>query len=269
MTLVSQGLPNDQPDRFILLDMAVPILPNNFNPLSRPPLNPTQPLSWPDCYHPTLTATHCRIRNDLTAGDPWPHPKYQLRHRERLLEKRHFQDVARRDTLRKEQEPLLAADNRQASTVTLHLPSEHDAESQYDGSVHKTIGTSRAPSIVSKRPTKMSDFLRSVLGKFLRCIPCLRPDLDIYDRDFSDNPLRGFDIFGTTPPDSMPVREINDPWNVFHEFDALKRIEADYHERMKAKVQADIDRAREQDEPLHPQLQSKCQSASMSACLWR
>ncbi|KAK0479783.1 hypothetical protein IW261DRAFT_1564443 [Armillaria novae-zelandiae] len=43
-TLVSQGLPDGDPDRFMLPDMAVPILPNNFNPLSRSPLNPTQPL---------------------------------------------------------------------------------------------------------------------------------------------------------------------------------------------------------------------------------
>ncbi|KAK0461583.1 hypothetical protein IW261DRAFT_1576711 [Armillaria novae-zelandiae] len=177
---------------------------------------------------------------------------------ERLVENYHFQDVARRDTLWKEQEAILAIDNaedvddaqpdeRQASTVTLHLPSENDAESQYDGSVHTTIGTSRAPSIVSKRPTKVSDFLPSLLGKILQCIPCLRPDLDIYDRDLSDDPLRGFDLFGNTPPDTMPVIEL----------DALKRIEADYQERIEAKVQADIDRAREQDEPLHPQLQSK------------
>ncbi|KAK0209154.1 hypothetical protein DFS33DRAFT_1380628 [Desarmillaria ectypa] len=33
MTLVSQGLSDGQPDRFILPDMAVPILPNNSNPL--------------------------------------------------------------------------------------------------------------------------------------------------------------------------------------------------------------------------------------------
>ncbi|KAK0473124.1 hypothetical protein IW261DRAFT_1404771 [Armillaria novae-zelandiae] len=79
MTLASQGLPNGQPDRFILPDMAVPIVPNNFNPLARPPLNPMQPLPWPDCYHPTLTATHCRIRNDLIVGDPWLDPKYQTR----------------------------------------------------------------------------------------------------------------------------------------------------------------------------------------------
>ncbi|KAK0234079.1 hypothetical protein IW262DRAFT_1477475 [Armillaria fumosa] len=244
VTLVLQGLSDGQPDRFILPDMAVPILPNNSNPLSRPPLNPTQPLPWPDCYHSTLTATHCRIRNDFTVGDPWPDPKYQLRHQERRLENYHFQDVARRDTLWKEQGALLAVDTagdaedaqpdeRQASTVTLPLPSEHDAESQYDGS--------------------------SCDG--------LRQDFENYDRDLCDDPLQGFDLFGATPPDTMPiieviediesVKQINDPWNFFRELDALKGIEADYHERMKVKVRADIDRAREKDEALYTQLQSK------------
>ncbi|PBK76328.1 hypothetical protein ARMSODRAFT_948117 [Armillaria solidipes] len=244
MTLVSQGLSDGQPDRFILPDMAVPILPNNSNPLSRPPLNPTLPLPWPDCYHPTLTATHCRVRNDLTVGEPWPDPKYQLKHEERLLEIYHFQDVARRDTIRNEQKALLAGDaagdvedarpdERQASTITLPLPSEHDAESQYDGSVHKTIEASGAPSIVSKRPSKLSTFLRSVLGKVLRRIPCLHSDLENYDRDLSDDPLQGFNLFGATPPDTMPVieviediesvKQINDPWNFFRELDALKR----------------------------------------------
>ncbi|KAK0474047.1 hypothetical protein IW261DRAFT_1610691 [Armillaria novae-zelandiae] len=252
MTLVSQGLPDGHPDRFMLLDMAVPILPNNFNPLSRPPLNPTQPLPWPDCYHPTLTVTHCHIRNDLTVWDP--------------------------DTLRKEQEATLAIDNAEdvddpqpdehhASTVTLSLPSEHDADSQYDGSVHKTIETSSAPSIVSKRPTKVSDFLHSLLGKISCCIPCLHPDLENYNRDLFDDPLQGFDLFGATPPDTMPVieviedtesvKQINDPWNFFRELDALKRIEVDYHKRMKAKVQADIDRACEKDEGLYTHLQAK------------
>ncbi len=249
MTLVSQGLSYGQPDRFILPDMAVPILPNNSNPLSRPPLNPTLPLPWPDCYHPTLTATHCRVRNDLTVGDQWPDPKYQLKHEERLLEIYHFQDVARRDALRNDQENLLAEDaacdvedaqpdERQASTATLPPPSEHDAESQYDGSVHKTIEASGAPSIVSKRPSKLSAFLRSVLGKVLRWIPCLRPELDNYDRDLSDDPLQGFNLFGATPPDAMPVieviediesvKQINDPWNFFRELDALKRYTSRY-----------------------------------------
>ncbi|KAK0500957.1 hypothetical protein EDD18DRAFT_1146737 [Armillaria luteobubalina] len=262
MTLVSQGLSNGQPDRFIFPDMAVPILPNNSNPLSRPPLTPTQPLPWPDCYHPTLTATHCRIRNDLTVGDPWPDPKYQLRHQERRLENYHFQDVARRDTLKKEQEALLAVDTAgdakntqpdecQASTITLPLPPEHDAESQYDGSVHKTIETSRAPSIVSKRHLKLSDFLRSVVGKVLWWIPCLHQDFENYDRDLFGDPLQ------EVIEDIESVKQINDPWNFFRELDAMKGIEADYHERMKVKVRADINRAREKDEALYTELQSK------------
>ncbi|KAK0460887.1 hypothetical protein IW261DRAFT_1577227 [Armillaria novae-zelandiae] len=53
------------------------------------------------------------------------------------------------------------------------------------------------------------------------------------------------------------VKQINDPWNFFYELDTLKRIEADYHQRMKVKVQADIDRTREKDEVLYTQLPSK------------
>ncbi|PBK76338.1 hypothetical protein ARMSODRAFT_875815, partial [Armillaria solidipes] len=62
MTLLSQGLSPGQPDRFILPDMAVAVLPNTSNPLSRAPLNPTEPLPWPDCFHPTQATTRCRIR---------------------------------------------------------------------------------------------------------------------------------------------------------------------------------------------------------------
>ncbi len=156
--------------------------------------------------------------------------------------------MARRDTLRNEQQVLAGdaagdvedaqPDERQSSTVSLPLPSEPDADSQYDGSVHNTIEASGAPSIVSKRPSKLSAFLRSVLGKVLRWIPCLHPDLENYDGGLSDDPFQGFNLFGTTPPDSMPaieviediesVKQINDPWNFFRELDALKRYASRY-----------------------------------------
>ncbi|PBL00124.1 hypothetical protein ARMGADRAFT_955777, partial [Armillaria gallica] len=61
MTLLSKGLPKDDPDRFITSDMSVPVLPNTSNPLSRPPLEPSMPLPWPDCYHPTQSRTQCRV----------------------------------------------------------------------------------------------------------------------------------------------------------------------------------------------------------------
>ncbi|KAG7451944.1 uncharacterized protein BT62DRAFT_1071146 [Guyanagaster necrorhizus] len=256
------------PNRFILPDMAVPITPNDTNPLSRPLLNPTLPLPWPDCYHPTLTMMHCRVRNDLTIGDPWSDPKYQLKHEDRLLEIYHFQDAARRDTLQKEQEALCVSDaagdvsdnqidERQASTAILPLPSEHDADLESYGTL----------PIVSKGSFKLSSFLCPLRGKVLRWVPCLRPNLDRYNRDFSDDPLQGFNLFGAIPPDTMPVieaidnidsvKQVNDPWDFFRELDALKRIEADYQERMEVKVQADIERARQKDEALHARLESR------------
>ncbi|KAK0209155.1 hypothetical protein DFS33DRAFT_1415461 [Desarmillaria ectypa] len=221
--------------------------------------------------------THCRVRNYLTIGDPWPDPKYQLKYEDRLLEIYHFQDVTCRDALRNEQ-ALRVGDaagdvddtqpyERQASTVTLPLPSEHDAESQYGGSVHETIEASGTPSILLIRSFKLSCFLRSLLGKVLWWVPCLHTDLDCYDRDFSDYPLQGFNLFGAAPPDTMPaievindidsVKQINDPRDFFRELDALKSIEADYHKRMEVRVKADIERARQKDEALHARLQSK------------
>ncbi|KAK0481342.1 hypothetical protein IW261DRAFT_1562643 [Armillaria novae-zelandiae] len=177
---------------------------------------------------------------------------------DRLLENYHFQDVACRDTLKKEQEAILAIynaedvdntqpDERQASTVTLPLPSEHNAKSQYNGSVHKTIETSRTLSIISKCPTKVSDFLHSILSKISRCIPCLHLDLENYNTDLFDDSLRGLDLFGATPLDTMPViedielvKQINDLWNFFCKLDTLK---------------SGLSRAN--DEALYTQLQSK------------
>ncbi|KAK0500935.1 hypothetical protein EDD18DRAFT_784644 [Armillaria luteobubalina] len=85
MALLSQGLSPGQPDHFILPDMAVAVLPNRSNSLSCPPLNPTVPLPWPDCFYPTRTTTRCRIRNDFTMGNPWPNPKYQLERKTAFL----------------------------------------------------------------------------------------------------------------------------------------------------------------------------------------
>ncbi len=69
VTLVSQGLPNSDPDRFILPDMSAPILPNVSHPLSRLPMKRSNPLPWSDCYHPTQAMTRCRIKNDTNIGD--------------------------------------------------------------------------------------------------------------------------------------------------------------------------------------------------------
>ncbi|KAK0466074.1 uncharacterized protein EV420DRAFT_808776 [Desarmillaria tabescens] len=77
-TLVSKGLPSSDPGRSITSDISVPIFPSTRHPLSRPPMKPSNPLPWSDCYHPTQATIKCRIQNDTNIGDPWPEPKYKL-----------------------------------------------------------------------------------------------------------------------------------------------------------------------------------------------
>ncbi|KAK0473061.1 hypothetical protein IW261DRAFT_1659700 [Armillaria novae-zelandiae] len=109
-----------------------------------------------------------------------------------------------------------------------------------------------------------------LFAKALPYIPCLRADF-VDDDDasvWSSDPIFSLDVFGNTPPDTMPVvytsddltsivLPMNDPWDFIHEVKALKRIEEEYHERAIATIQADIKRARQQDEDLHARLQSK------------
>ncbi len=148
MTLLSKGLPNADPDRFITSDMSVPVLPNSSSSSSqsRPPLEPLTPLPWPDCYHPTQARTRCRVRNDVTIGGDWPEPKYRLNsHDQILLDRKYYNaDYNRREVLKRGQEPpQVPTDahvvNHQSDeckiSVTLPLSAEHDAKSQHCRSI--------------------------------------------------------------------------------------------------------------------------------------
>ncbi|KAK0466124.1 uncharacterized protein EV420DRAFT_810880 [Desarmillaria tabescens] len=114
--------------------------------------------------------------------------------------------------------------------------------------------------------------LRSFLAKCFPCVPCLRADL--YDDEevasvSPSDPIWSHPMFGKRPLDTISViillddlesiklEDINDPWASFKELEALKRNEEDFKERMKAKTQAAIERARQKDEALHARLHSK------------
>ncbi|KAK0473078.1 hypothetical protein IW261DRAFT_1423860 [Armillaria novae-zelandiae] len=273
MTLLSQGLSPGQPDHFILPDMAVAVLPNMSNPLSRTPLNPTVPLPWPNCFHPTQATTRCRIRNDFTIGNPWPNPKYQLETEDGLLEDYCREDAERKQALLEEHQSLTGddcpsddhPDEREASVVTLPLPSERDGESFHSHPV--SIVSDTLPT-TSSWFSKVSSVFGGLIKKISYCVPCIHKRLDDEDiKDFSVDPIWGISLFGTLPPDNMPVidvlddletvKEIHDPWEFFRELDALKKIQAEYHERMTAKLRADIDRTRQKDKELYARLQSK------------
>ncbi|KAK0500910.1 hypothetical protein EDD18DRAFT_1146530 [Armillaria luteobubalina] len=148
-----------------------------------------------------------------------------------------------------------------------HSRSAGDAGTEYSHSISQA-SQSHAP----KTTSSAASFLRSLFSKLLPCLPCLRADFhnddDVASISPSD-PIWSHPIFGARPPDTLPVmvvldnlesievEQINDPWDFFKEIDTLKRIEDDFKERMKAKTQAAIERARQKDEALYVRLQSK------------
>ncbi|PBL00154.1 hypothetical protein ARMGADRAFT_1159535 [Armillaria gallica] len=268
MTLVARGLPNDVPDAFITSDVSVSVLPNTSNPLLRPPLQPTTPLPWPDCYHPTQAMTRCRMRNDAVIVSHWPDPKYRLTGWDQtLLAQTYFSEDGEREVISTDQ-----PGDCQASPITRPVPSEPDAESRYCPSVSEA-GSGYAPSVSVVR-SRCSDAgsqnfdLASSKGEAR-----LTPAIDLYDDEVASispsDPIWSHPIFGKRPPDTMPViilldnlesiksEDINDPWTFFQELEALKRIEEDFKERMKIKTQTAIQRARQKDEALHARIHSK------------
>ncbi|KAK0429641.1 hypothetical protein EV421DRAFT_1865113 [Armillaria borealis] len=266
--LVSQGLLNGDLGRFILPDMSVPISPNTCHPLSRPPMKPSNPLPWPNCYHPTQATIKCRVNNDTNIGDPWPEPKYKMElATDRLRLDQYFrQDADRKDALRLGQEvsssggidavgrasPDDESDECRRSNDTFPVWFEEDIESEYCRSAHEGQSRTSYPAGLGKnagssqlltafrRRFPVSSFFRRLFAKVPRLSHSPAYSYS-YDDDISTS---SFDPVITA--DSIPVvivsndlesvKKVNDPWDFFRELDALKRIEAEYYERVKAKT---------------------------------
>lgn len=60
--LLRQGPTPKSSEDFVESDMCVAVLPNTTGyPSDRPPLQPTTPLPWPDCYHSSFDNTIVRV----------------------------------------------------------------------------------------------------------------------------------------------------------------------------------------------------------------
>ncbi|KAI5888865.1 uncharacterized protein SCHCODRAFT_01102569 [Schizophyllum commune H4-8] len=70
IALVQQGLPPDSPGEFLESRMCVPIRPNTQHPDGRRPAHCCHPLPWDDCYHVSLHSTRVRVRTDCRDEDP-------------------------------------------------------------------------------------------------------------------------------------------------------------------------------------------------------
>jgi hypothetical protein len=61
LELVRQGPNPKSSERFVEPDMCIAVLPNTAQPMGRPPLQPTTPLPWLDCYHSSFETATVRI----------------------------------------------------------------------------------------------------------------------------------------------------------------------------------------------------------------
>ncbi|KAK0224626.1 hypothetical protein EDD85DRAFT_981469 [Armillaria nabsnona] len=230
-TLLSKGLPKDDPDRSITSDMSVPVLPNISNPLSQPPLEPSTPLPWPDCYHPTQSRTQCRVLNDIVIGGAWPEPKELLKTDKKPSSNSSLGEnvAAERETLERDTESQYCQSVSEGASQLSPLVGSRDscsvldAESQHSNEASQSHVTQPAPATVST-------FILSFLSKLLPCIPCLRADIGDHEEVASispSDPIWSHPVFGTRPPDTMPIitvldnleaikpEQINDPWDLF------------------------------------------------------
>ncbi|KAK0184642.1 hypothetical protein F5146DRAFT_1145151 [Armillaria mellea] len=105
------------------------ILLNTSNSLSQPPLEPSVPLPWPDCFHPTQSMMTCRIKNDIILGKPWPPPKCHIDgHAQNLLGRTYFyEDANCREALRQAQEPLSTTDKPEECEASSVISSPPEA----------------------------------------------------------------------------------------------------------------------------------------------
>ncbi|KAK0224562.1 hypothetical protein EDD85DRAFT_795629 [Armillaria nabsnona] len=113
--------------------------------------------------------------------------------------------------------------------------------------------TKRAGKVIHP-PKLIKSVKRSRLLQVDSAVTDFGPSGDSDDdyKDFSDDPLWSLNILGKAPSNILPVMialddlgsltRIDDSWDFYHEVHALKlRIEADYYERIKASIQADIE----------------------------
>ncbi|KAK0466121.1 uncharacterized protein EV420DRAFT_1636726 [Desarmillaria tabescens] len=254
MTLLSKGLPNADPDRFITSDMSVPVLPNtsSSDSQSRPPLELSTSLPWPDCYHPTQARVKCRLPQSATDVDVALNQSDEGKASSATL------PLSEHDAESEDCRPLSECSRSASDAGSEHSRPANEAESQYAqyaGGAETGYSHSISEASEGHAPAATpasSSFFRSLFEKLLPCLPCLRVDFHDDDDEVASispsDPVWSHPIFGACPPDTLPVmvvlgdleslkaEQINDPWDFFGEIDALKKIEEGFKERMKAKT---------------------------------
>ncbi|KAK0466127.1 uncharacterized protein EV420DRAFT_811017 [Desarmillaria tabescens] len=130
---VSQGLTSGNPIEDVTPAMSLPILPNTFHPESREPLDPKEPLPWPDLYQQTQAVAKIRFRNVPADGKQSPHA-LSISERYELLLGQEVDECRREDLVRARQKAE-AVDCESATSSSCTALASSDAGWSVDETV--------------------------------------------------------------------------------------------------------------------------------------
>ncbi|KIM90189.1 hypothetical protein PILCRDRAFT_811913 [Piloderma croceum F 1598] len=221
--LLRQGPTPKSSEDFVESDMCVAVLPNTTGyPLDRPPLQPTTPLPWPDCYHSSFDNTIVRVatrRAPLAEAVQLPSEEMRRQIYYQVI------DQTRVHNLRK------AHRITHTDLVGPNAPS-HQAnllEEQHTSSKDQAKPVEDVPAEVEADSDAMHEDIRNIVA-----------------------------IMDETPPSTMPValmtydlstvETVSDPQEFFDECMVLEQLERDHYARNVANTAAAIEHARKVDD---------------------
>jgi hypothetical protein len=144
--LLRQGPTPKSSEDFVESDMCVAVLPNTTGySLERPPLQPTTPLPWPDCYHSSFDTAIIRVvtrRAPLTEAVRLPAEEmkrqiyYQVIDQARVHDLRHAHQAAHADLVTQSAQSHQANLEERYTSSNDHAKPAEDTRASVGSCVH-------------------------------------------------------------------------------------------------------------------------------------
>ncbi|KIM90192.1 hypothetical protein PILCRDRAFT_1549 [Piloderma croceum F 1598] len=222
--LLRQGPTPELKERFIESDMCVPVLPNTAqHPLNRPPLRPTIPLPWADCYHSSFDTVTVRVamqRADATAAVRIPFEEMGKQMYFKLTDRARQRALREARGLHSQSLPQSDAYRPADSLEEAHTSSYHEAHAD---TPHDTSGEAGDPDALDEE---------------------IQVIVAMMDETRAPNTMP----LAVMTYDLSTVEAVSDPRDFLEECRVLKQLEHEHYARNKADTAAAIERARKVDD---------------------
>ncbi|KAJ7466699.1 hypothetical protein B0H11DRAFT_2197413 [Mycena galericulata] len=251
--LLQQGEPKGSPQDFIEPSMSLPILPmtTETHPSSRPPLRPSKPLPWNDCYITAFLRARVRSPTVITR-DPIDHV---IDVAEILRQKRcMIEDIRKWKSLKlaAAANPPLPPEAGPSSNLLYSAaspPDENGIPASSQPSISAVSLSIPPPGLAEDSIAEPSSNLPNPHSDSEEATAAVAPAPDeidgaasiiqIFDNIVFDRVSAQQMITVNFSHDLSTVKELNDPFDYLKEIDAIARIEAEARSRIEeAKARA-------------------------------